>query len=624
LSPELRRWTDTLLDPEVWEHSSDYKPPPASSTAAFNLPVPASEIATAAAPVVTFAGHLADAQTSITSAGFVAELWSPSWGWDATETEAAEDPFDPQLLAAFQCFLAFFCRSVQRVWVHLAAEMQAGKTGVVTALIRLILSNGARLGIGPTRIFILTGMNDNAWKKQTRDRLPAGIRANVYHNGSLNKFPKALQSLKGSGDLRNVLIVLDESHIASAKNNRPQREIYNAVNSLCPQEKWQENNIRFLTISATDPAKVLVMRGAETAQVVRLQTTDAYQSVETLAIAGRVRWLEAHGDLHEDKGITELHRCITTEFSDAPRYHILRARYGKQEAAIARIRAAFPDCIVQKYDSDEKLMSRSSAADDASTALSEIEDINELLSEPPAQHTFIVLKNMFYAAKTLNDEYVGVLWDRLGGKDDTNLQSLLGRACGYGKSDRTVVYAARSTVDNYIRFWRELCSHTDAATVVTGIPVSKVTRKMPGVVARRAAGGASLSAAASVSAPLAAVGGAGTADAAAGASSARKVANEDDFTHTFTEFATLEEARFRYMHTPAMDSDGFYLTSTTTSAEKQSYAAVLAICTGKKTANLPWGSLDVGKSVNRLYVAYRDMADPTSAVFVRRTLTRIR
>lgn len=580
-----------------------------------------ARIATTASPTVTFACHQADAQASITSAKFVAELWAPSWGWDATETEAAEAPFDPQLLAAFQCFLAFFCRSVQRVWVHLAAEMQAGKTGVVTALIRLILSNGARLGIGPTRIFILTGMNDNAWKKQTRDRLPAGIRANVYHNGSLNKFPKALQSVKGSGDLRNVLIVLDESHIASTKNNRPQREVYNAVNSLCPQEKWQENNIRFLTISATDPAKVLVMRGAETAQVVRLQTTDAYQSVETLVAAGRVRWLEAHGDLHEDKGIAELLRCIRDEYSDAPRYHILRARYGKQEAAIARIRAAFPGCIVQKYDSNEKVMSRSSAADDASTALSEIEDINELLSEPPVQHTFIVLKNMFYAAKTLNDEYVGVLWDRLGGKDDTNLQSLLGRACGYGKSDRTVVYAARSTVDNYIRFWRELCSHTGADTVVKSRPVL-VSRKMPNVVAHRAVGGAALSVDASASAPLAAVSGAGT--AVAGASSARKVANEDDFTHTFTEFATLEEARFRYMRTPAMDSDGFYLTSTTSSAAKQSYAAVLAICTGKKTANLPWGTLDVGMSVNRLYVAYRDMADPTTAVFVRRTLTRIR
>ena len=578
-------------------------------------------------PAVTSAGHLADAQASIVGAGFSDSLWVPEFGWDDTEIEAAEDPFAPQMLAAFQCFLAFFCRTVQRVWVHLAAEMQAGKTGVVSALIRLILKNPASLGIRPNRIFILTGMNDNAWKKQTRARLPNAIRMNVYHNVGLAKFARALQGLAGSGELRNVLIVLDESHIASAKSNRPQKLIYAAVDRLCPQEKWQENNIRFLTISATDPAKVLAMRGEETAQVVRLQTTSAYQSVELLASAGRVRWLETHGDLHEDKGITELRRCITTEFSDAPRYHILRARYGKQDAVMARIAAAFPGCVVQKYDSDEKLMSRSSASagDDASTTLSEIEDINELLSEPPSQHTFIVLKNMFYAAKTLNDEHVGVLWDRLGGKDDTNLQSLLGRACGYGKSARTVIYAARSTVENYIRFWRELCSHTDAATVVAGIPVSKITRKMPGIVAHRTPTGAALSAAATVSAPLAAVGGGGAGETAA-AAPPRKVANEDDFTHVVREFATWADTKstFTRLHEPKKDADGFYLTSTTGSPTKQSYTAILALCSSKKTAALPWGSLEVGKSVSRLSVGYRVMDDPASAVWVVRTLTRIR
>ena len=586
----------------------------------------------AAPPVVTFGGHLADAQTSVAAAGFSDLLWTPEFGWDDAEAEAAEDPHAPQMLAALQCFLAFFCRAVQRVWVHLAAEMQAGKTGVVTALIRLILKNAGRLGIRPNRIFILTGMNDNAWKKQTRDRLPIQMRANVYHNGGLAKFAKALQTLAGAGELRNVLIVLDESHIASAKSNRPHRFIYNTVDRLCPQAKWQENNIRFLTISATDPAKVLVMRGEEIAQVVRLQTTDAYQSVETLVSAGRVRWLETFGDLHEDKGFTELHRCVTTEFSDAPRYHILRARQGKQEVVMARIRAAFPGCIVQKYDSEEKLMSRSSASagDDSSTTLSEIEDINEILSDPPEQHTFIVLKNMFYAAKTLNDEYVGVMWDRLGGQDGTNLQSLLGRACGYGKSNRTIVYAAKSTVDNYIRFWRELCSHTDAATVITGIPVSKVSRKMPGVVARRTAAGTALSAAATTSAPLAAVGGAGTGDApaaeVAAAVPARKVANEDDFTHEVREFTTWEEAKaaFPSLRKPKQDADGFYLTSTTGSPTKQSYAAVMAMCSSKKTAHMPWTNLKLGDVAPRKYVGYRVMDDPTSAVWVVRVLTRIR
>ena len=37
---------------------------------------------------------------------------------------------------------------------------------------------------------------------------------------------------------------------------------------------------------------------------------------------------------------------------------------------------------------------------------------------------------MFYAAKRLHDEHAGIFFDRVGAKDDTNLQSLLGRACG--------------------------------------------------------------------------------------------------------------------------------------------------------------------------------------------------
>jgi hypothetical protein len=51
------------------------------------------------------------------------------------------------------------------IWVHLAAEMQAGKTGVINALFRLILSNCHRIGITPNRIFTLTGMSDEDWQE---------------------------------------------------------------------------------------------------------------------------------------------------------------------------------------------------------------------------------------------------------------------------------------------------------------------------------------------------------------------------------------------------------------------------------------------------------------------------
>jgi hypothetical protein len=171
-------------------------------------------------PSISFDGYLSDALLQISNS-FNATPWVPEFGWDESETLAAETSHEPQLLAAAQCFLAFFVKPIKRVWVHLAAEMQAGKTGVVTTLIRLILSNSATLKIRPNRIFVLTGMGDNAWKKQTRDRLPQGVRANVHHSGGLSKVVKALHSLASSGELSNVLIVIDESHIAAAANNRP-------------------------------------------------------------------------------------------------------------------------------------------------------------------------------------------------------------------------------------------------------------------------------------------------------------------------------------------------------------------------------------------------------------------
>lgn len=133
---------------------------------------------------------ISDLETSVTRAGYQASietLWIPEFGWDESETKASEPPFPPQYLAALQIFVQMFLAG--RAWIHLAAEMQAGKTGVITTLIRLVLHihNHAKLSIRPTNIFILTGMNDNSWRIQTSERLPRNIRTNVYHSSGLEK-----------------------------------------------------------------------------------------------------------------------------------------------------------------------------------------------------------------------------------------------------------------------------------------------------------------------------------------------------------------------------------------------------------------------------------------------------
>lgn len=421
-----------------------------------------------------FAGALSDAELQLHRNGFLTNLWTPEFGWNASESEASQDPHSPQLLAALQIFLYFFIADHKRTWVHLAAEMQAGKTGVVSALIRLMFANATEVRIRPDRIFVLTGMSDNAWTKQTRERLPSNIRSGVAHSGGFSKIVHALRSLAADSYLENVLIVFDESHIASLERNRPNRLIYDEVARLCPRDQWEARNIHFLTISATDPAKSSICSEIRsTSKVVRLLTNEAYQSVESLYIAGRIRYNDTFGDLHEPKAITELQRAVG-EF-DTPLYHILRPRQAKQAKVEELLRLAFPNCVVIPWDSTSKLREN---GDSSSTF---IDDINDLLEVTPDVHTFILLKNMFYASKTMDDTNVGIVWDRKGGKDDTNLQSLLGRALGYGKSSRTIVYTSKETVENYLGFWRDAIA---GLPLPTDIPIDKINRldkKMAGI-----------------------------------------------------------------------------------------------------------------------------------------------
>ena len=561
-------------------------------------------------PSISFAGYLSDALLQISNS-FNATPWVPEFGWDESETLAAEPSHEPQLLAAAQCFLAFFVKPIKRVWVHLAAEMQAGKTGVVTTLIRLILSNSATLKIRPNRIFVLTGMGDNAWKKQTRDRLPQGVRANVHHSGGLSKVVKALHSLASSGELSNVLIVIDESHIAAAANNRPNM-VYNEVALLCPREKWQQNNIRFLTISATDPAKVLVVKESQDAQVVRLQTTATYQSVATLKEAKRIRYAENFGNVDSEKAISELKRCIEESFAGTPRWHILRARQGKQDVTMDKLRAAFPDADVMKFDSEEKISKRTTS-DDSSTSLEEVDDINEILEVAPEKHTFIILKNMFYAAKTLEDEFVGVLWDRMSNKDDTNLQSLLGRACGYGKSSHTIVYTSKQTVENYLGCWRELCANPRFEPTLEGIPISKIDKKMTGVRVRKARGEVVFTASNTV-----APGSEGGFAAGTGAGTgAADTLHHGNCVVAVEEFATMDLLNGRWRTISGKNDklrkpnlkDGEYICSIGSKSEKQSASKVRAFITGSTKG---WGSglttAVVGDHVSRVYVGYEEGA----------------
>ncbi len=567
----------------------------------------------------SFPALLSDAEMHMAAAGFSTELWTPSFGWSLPEDEeAAEDPHPPQLLAAYQIFILFFVlQDRKKAWVHLGAEMQAGKTGVLAGLIRLILANYKKLAIRPQNIFTVTGMSDTAWKKQTKERLVKDVRDGVEHNarGGLDRIAEELYKIHArAGELRNILVIVDESHIAAADSNRPNKMVFSTIERLCPRDKWVENNIRILTISATDPAKVMDITTATEADsaVVRLQTTSDYQSVESLKAEDRI--IPIQGDIHTEWAIDAVRDIIFHEYDNEPLYHLMRPKAANYQRTITALAREFPDATIICWDGNNK----GGAAGSSGSSTASDADINDILQDAPPRTTFILLKNMLYAAKTLEDEHVGILFDRVGGKDDTNLQSLLGRACGYFKSKRTYVFTSQQTVDNYITCWKELCSKKGFPSTVKDIPKSRLNKKMSRVVARTHRGDTYLYTDGRT--PLAGAGAAG-----AGTPPARATANEDLFESEWREFDTFEEAKTwaHRIHEKQQDEYGFYLSSTTGAATVLTYDEVMGMKAGKKTANMPWNKLVVGHRVDRLYVAYTDIEDPNSAVFIVRRLKRV-
>jgi hypothetical protein len=573
------------------------------------------------------------AKATITGAGFTTALWVPEFGWspcerrqsDDDEASASDEPYPLQLLAAYQIFINLF--TSQTVWVHLAAEMQAGKTGVINALFRLILANCRSIGISPNRIFTLTGMSDDDWQEQTSKRLPKLLRENVHHSGTLAKVKAKLETLaenEADKQLRNVVIALDESHHAASSSNRPNTLVYQVVAQLCPKHLWAERGIRFVTVSATDPANVLAMKGTDTSAtaVVRLETTSAYQSVQSLRDSGRL--IPVEKVLTETLGADILCNAVRAlESVHGPLVHILRPnmRKGKDMNAVVEglLKQRIPECVVVPWDMESKKRRYKEVSETASTNSTDIN--SAYLSTKPAQTTFILLKGMFRAAKTLNDAHVGVLYDRVGGADSTNLQSLLGRACGYGKSSRSIVYVANSAVTNYIELWRELCANRQFPTI-TDIPVVSLKGKMPGVAVKTEESRSKLVVKQARACPIGAGADIGVQVVVP---RPRVVVNDDDFEDEWREFSSFEDAKKwgKNIRPKTKDANGFELSSTTGNPRVLSVNDILTLKAGKKTSAMPTDHKKKGDVRDRLFVVYSNENDPTSGRWVVHRLRRI-
>lgn len=321
-------------------------------------------------------------------------------------------------------------------------------------------------------IFVLTGMNDMAWWKQTRERLEGCVDStNVQFQARLKTVAESLRRrFAKSRTLQDLLFFVDESHIASNSGNMLAKHVYTTIVDCVPVEKWAEHNIRFVTISATDPAKDILLRelkvdSAKTGNV-RLETSSAYRSLIAMRGSGHLKFLGSEFPIITDKEtcVAKFVSAVESHYEE-PKYHFVRPKCRMGDGCIAHLRTMRPEWQTIKWDGATRAESKKRARKDDDSSI-RCDDINEILCDAPEMHTVIVLKNMFYAAKTLDDTHIGFMWDRKSSADDTNLQSLPGRACGYGKKGAPIIITSKSSYDNYDNYWRhhDCVSRIEAAS----------------------------------------------------------------------------------------------------------------------------------------------------------------
>jgi len=130
--------------------------------------------------------------------------------------------------------------------VTLCAPPQWGKTGV-SLYVSYIMAK--KRGIDPNNVFFITAMSDRSWIQQTKTRVLPLWKNNVYHRNTLHKMESRLQKLKEENKEKNILIIIDECHLANKKEHTLGK-IFQTL-KLNDESEMKRRNIKLLQISAT-------------------------------------------------------------------------------------------------------------------------------------------------------------------------------------------------------------------------------------------------------------------------------------------------------------------------------------------------------------------------------------
>jgi hypothetical protein len=307
---------------------------------------------------------------------------------------------------------------------------QSGKTGIICETIRYFIKE---TDIPYKHIYILTGLSSVEWKVQTKNRLPEKISKRVFHRNDLsNEFYEDIKKK------RNVLIILDEIQIASAKDQTLHKVFENL--GYMDLKILLEKSIKFIEITATPNGSIydLMKWGDKYSNKIIVEPPSKYTSCFKLYEQDRVKQYQNLCETEDAvENIEELKETIETLYK-TPRFHFIRTKPAElQDLTESNFKKVFGNnCKIIDFDFK-----------------SEEDDINNIVKEQPSIHTFIFIKEKLRCAKTIENKHlVGVYyerWTKSRPEDDVIIQGMLGRATGYNDNGDSIVYTNIESIEKY-------------------------------------------------------------------------------------------------------------------------------------------------------------------------------
>jgi hypothetical protein len=323
--------------------------------------------------------------------------------------------YENQKAAALEICLELFDRG--KTVVTLIAEPQVGKTGTFleTAFLACTHPNDTHI-VDPGKVFIITGMSDTDWQKQTKNDMLEPFRNRVYHRGRLNTQDRQDGFYTNLADAKDSLLIFDECHIANGKEHQISGMLRDL--GLLDLSVLKARNIKILDVSATPGATLndTLAWGEENHSVVILKSSEAYTGFRHFIQENR---LHASYDLTNEKELENLITFVRSTFPE-PLWHVIRlpSKSRKNSDLVSKILRV---CAREGWHAESH------------SSVDRIDDLDYHMGIRPKTHRFLLIKEFWRAGKRLDDTYFGIAHDAPTTDVNVAAQGLAGRLCGNDK-----------------------------------------------------------------------------------------------------------------------------------------------------------------------------------------------